>query len=122
VSGHILVVDGDQISRLMLRHMLAELGYETSEAYDVASALDSLAKADHFAVISDLLLPDGTGLDVLDAVDSLPEPPPFVLVTDVAERDDSTDLRLREVPLYLTKPVSTAELENSLRTVARSGS
>ena len=119
MSEHILVVDGDQISRLILRHMLAELGYETSEAYDVASAVHALTQDQHYAVISDLLLPDGTGLDVLDALGALPDPPPFVLVTDVAERDDSTDRRLREVPFYLTKPVSTAELESSLLSMVR---
>jgi DNA-binding NtrC family response regulator len=100
--------------------MLAEIGYDTSEAYDVASAVASLAASEHLAVVSDFRLPDGTGLDVLDAVQTLSVPTPFVLVTDVGERDDATDLRLRQVPLYLTKPVSTAELETSLESLAHS--
>jgi len=119
VSRNALVVDGDQVSRLMLRHMLTGLGYRTSEAYDVASAIASLARNAPTVVISDLLLPDGTGMDVQDALQTMPDPPALVLITDVSEWDDLIDHRFRDVPPYLTKPVSTAELENSLQLTVR---
>lgn len=119
MSRTALVVDGDQISRLMLRHMLTGLGYRTSEAYDVASAVASLARSRPAVVISDLLLPDGTGMDVQDALQAMPVPPALVLITDVSEWDDLVDDRFRDVPPYLTKPVSTAELENSLQLTVR---
>jgi two-component system OmpR family response regulator len=119
VSRTALVVDGDQISRLMLRHMLTRLGYRTSEAYDVASAVASLARSRPEVVISDLLLPDGTGMDVQDALQAMAVPPALVLITDVSAWDDLVDHRFRDVPPYLTKPVSTAELENSLELTVR---
>ena len=114
-----LVVDGDQISRLMLRHMLTGLGYETTEAYDIASAVASLARTRPAVVISDLLLPDGTGLDLQLILQAMTSAPALVLITDVSEWDDMVDHRFRDVPPYLTKPVSTAELETSLRLTVR---
>jgi CheY-like chemotaxis protein len=114
VSGHILVVDGDQVSRLMLRHMLAGLGFETSEAYDVASAVASVTRTAPSVVISDLELPDGSGLDVLDTLLTLPARPGLVLITDVSESDNPSDPRFRAAPRRLTKPVSAADLKKSL--------
>jgi two-component system response regulator AtoC len=117
VKGHVLVVDGDQISRLMLRHMLTELGFETSEAYNVASAVASVIRRRPNVVISDLELPDGTALDVLDSLLTLPDAPGLVLITDVSE-DDPVHPRFQDVPPRLTKPVSTTELKNSLQAMA----
>jgi len=119
VRRNALVVDGDQISRLMLRHMLTGLGYETTEAYDIASAVASLARTRPAVVISDLLLPDGTGLDLQLILQAMTSAPALVLITDVSEWDDMVDHRFRDVPPYLTKPVSTAELETSLRLTIR---
>jgi CheY-like chemotaxis protein len=110
-----LVVDGDQISRLMLRHMLTGLGYRTAEAHDVAAAVASLTRNPPTVVISDLLLPDGTGIDVQIALQAMTPEPALVLITDVSEWDDMVDHRFRDVPPYLTKPVSTAELEHALQ-------
>jgi CheY-like chemotaxis protein len=118
VKGHVLVVDGDQISRLMLRHMLTGIGFQTSEAYDVASAVASLRRQPPNVVISDLELPDGTALDVLDSLLLMPDAPGLVLITDVSEADDPVDARFQDVPHRLTKPVSTAELKNSLQAMA----
>jgi CheY-like chemotaxis protein len=120
VSRRVLVVDDDQVSRLVIRHMLTSLGYLSTEAYDVASAIAELSAGEVWLILTDLDLPDGTGLDILDFVSDRPEAPLVVLVTGVSERDDLSDPRLAQVRSYLTKPVSTAELEASLTELAGS--
>jgi two-component system chemotaxis response regulator CheY len=117
----VLVVDDDQVSRMVMKHMLTGLGYLTTEAYDVASAIAELTGGRFALILTDLDLPDGTGLDLLDFLhEQEAVAPPLVLVTGVSERDDLSDPRLTQVRSYLTKPVSTAELEASLATLAGS--
>lgn len=117
----VLLVEDDRVSRLMMRHMLATLGHDPTDACDVLSALAALETAPYDAVVSDLLLPDGTGLDVLDRIWSMTPSPAFLLVTGVTERDTIEDPRLERVDVYLTKPVSTSDLARSLRAATAPG-
>jgi PAS domain S-box-containing protein len=64
----VLVVEDEALISLMLAEMLQELGCETVEAATLLQARERLAN-DHFDVlITDLGLPDGSGLDLIKEV------------------------------------------------------
>jgi len=106
----VLVVDDDQVSRLVLAHMLTRLGCMVIEADDVAAAseLDSVPGLD--LVISDFAMPGGTGLDLLTHLRRQHQRVPFVIMTGLVEHAD-----LADVDASLTKPVSTRALIDCLR-------
>ena len=63
-----LVVDDEASLRRMLGTLLRRSGYDVTEAENVTAARGRIAQSEPFdAVVTDLLMPDGSGLDVLDA-------------------------------------------------------
>ena len=112
IQASVLVVDDDPVSRMMLAHVVRRAGHHVEEADSVASALPLLDAQAFDAVISDFMMPGGTGLDLLDA---LPDPTvPFVLLTGVMESGDLDDERVEGVAAYMTKPFASAELQELL--------
>jgi len=105
----VLVVDDDPVSRMMLAHVVRRAGHHVDEAESVATALPLLETRRFDLVISDYMMPGGTGLDLLDA---LPDAGvPFVLLTGVMESGELDDERVDRVDAYVTKPFASAELE-----------
>ena len=108
----VLVVDDDAVSRMMLAHIVRRAGYQVIEADSVASALPVFVDSDVAVVISDYMMPGGSGLDLLEA---LPDPEiPFVLLTGVMEISELHDDRVGKVAAYLTKPFRSDELRELL--------
>ena len=115
-SPKVLAIDDETVSRLVLCRMLRGLGLEVSEASDVPEALGMLQTAPFDLVVSDYLMPSGTGLRVaeLAAAKSIP----FILVTGFGHEMDLGDSLDRLVGAHLTKPVSSDDLRQA---VAASG-
>jgi len=60
----VLVVDDDEAVRSALTHALHRDGYEVSTAADGATALATLLRLRHDAVVLDVLMPEPGGLEV----------------------------------------------------------
>lgn len=116
LSGpHVLVVDDDPVSLLLLRHILESNGCTVVEATGVSEACAMLLTHDGRPIeiiISDYLMEDGTGLDLFGAVaeEERYSATPFVLLTGMATMDELDDRRVDAVDAFVTKPVSTQEL------------
>jgi two-component system nitrogen regulation response regulator NtrX len=78
--NHVLIVDDEADIRESLEAILSEEDYAITTAGTAAEALELLRDADYQAVLLDIWLPDGDGLDVLAAIrgnqsrDSIPRP------------------------------------------------
>jgi CheY-like chemotaxis protein len=64
-SLKILLVEDDTDTRLVLARMLKFVGHGVEVAHDVASAKEAATRFAPQLVISDLALPDGSGLDLM---------------------------------------------------------
>jgi two-component system nitrogen regulation response regulator NtrX len=64
-NEQILVVDDDQMIRWTLREALQSWGFDTNEASSAAEAIKQFQAELPAAVLLDIDLPDGSGLDVL---------------------------------------------------------
>ena len=63
--GKILVVEDDPHARQGLADLLSAWGYETDTAADGAEALEKIAAFNPAVVISDLRMPQVTGMELL---------------------------------------------------------
>jgi len=125
VSGQrILVVDDEQQILRALRTGLRGAGYEVETAATAESALAEAAMRPPDAVILDLVLPDGTGIDVCRELRKWTAAPIIVLSAVGEEREKVAALDAGADD-YVTKPVGIdellARLRASLRRVAPSG-
>lgn len=108
----ILVVDDERSLREMLSIVLGREGYEVTTAEDVGTALSHIRRGPPPDVlISDLKMPDGSGVDVLRALKEQSPGSIGLLLTAFASADTAVEaMRLGAVD-YLTKPFDVAELK-----------
>jgi len=78
-SGSVLIVDDDKINREILSRLLGRSGYSVTPATGLADFRSKLADGDWRAVIIDIMLPDGNGLEVLPEIVSL-DPRPIICI------------------------------------------
>lgn len=105
---HVLAVDDEAVSRLVLVRMLHGLELAVTEATDVPEAIDLLRAGGFDLVVSDYQMPNGTGLELAEAAADARIP--FILLTGVGGHGSFEDERLQLIDAHLTKPVSTREL------------
>jgi CheY-like chemotaxis protein len=101
----ILLVEDDPDLAPVLEHMLLTGGYHVHMAHTVATALDLLESRSYALALTDLRLPDGTGLAIADRAKELGID--AIIVTGFAMQMTQEDRDRHEVML---KPVRRAEL------------
>jgi len=121
VSARVLVVDDEQQILRALRTGLRGAGYEVETADSVENALAEAAMRPPDAVILDLILPDGTGIDVCRELRTWSSVPVIVLSAVGEEREKIAALDAGADD-YVTKPVGIDELLARLRAVLRRAS
>ncbi|MGA2975260.1 MAG: sigma-54 dependent transcriptional regulator [Spirochaetia bacterium] len=109
--GHrILVVDDDETIRGFLRDLLTANGHEVDLALDTRSAAEMLKGREYEVVITDLMLPDGDGLEVLRIARSRPYEPEVLLITAYGTIDSAVEAVRGGAFDYLTKPIASQKL------------
>jgi len=114
----VLVVDDEPQILRGLRVVLRNAGYEVDVAATKAEALDALAARPPDAMVLDLVLPDGTGIEVARDLRRWSQLPVIVLsaVGDEREKVKALDAGADD---YVTKPFNSEELTARLRAVLR---
>jgi two-component system KDP operon response regulator KdpE len=117
-GARVLVVDDEPQILRGLRVVLRRAGFQVDVAATVAEALDALAVRPPDALVLDLILPDGTGVDVLRDLRRWSALPVLVLsaVGDEREKVRALDAGADD---YVTKPFGADELTARLRALLR---
>jgi two-component system KDP operon response regulator KdpE len=119
VSGpRVLVVDDEQQILRALRTSLRGAGYDVETAETCEGALASAAMRPPEAVILDLVLPDGSGIDVCRELRRWSSTP-VILLSAVGEEREKVAALDAGADDYVTKPVGIDELLARLRAVLR---
>ena len=112
----ILVVDDDPGFRSLLETILRGEGYQVEAAGTVAEALSAGSRRSYHLVISDLKLPDGTGLEILRHwKQEMPEVP-VIMITAFGTVASAVEAMKSGAADYLGKPLSSPD---ELRLVVR---
>jgi two-component system KDP operon response regulator KdpE len=117
-GARILVVDDEQQILRALRTSLRGAGYEVETADTVKGALAAAAMRPPEAVILDLVLPDGSGIDVCRELRKWSSAP-VILLSAVGEEREKVAALDAGADDYVTKPVGIDELLARLRAVLR---
>lgn len=109
-SGQILIVEDDDTLRRVTQSQLANAGYTASAAANGAQALEMLHAQPHDLVISDLMLPDLSGLDLLKTIHSEFPETEVVILTAYGTVETAVDAIKLGAYDYLIKPVHPEEI------------
>ena len=118
-KAKLLVVDDEESIREFLEIMLKKEGYEVTLAEDGQKAKDLLLKKSFDLIISDLQMPNVTGIELLKHVrESYPETV-FMMITAFGTTETAVDAMKMGAYDYLTKPFKIDEVKlniiNALR-------
>jgi len=105
----LLVEDKDSLRRVM-RLTLEHAGYGVTEAADARSALNEISTARHSLVLTDLRMPNGTGLDVLRAARAADADVPVIVMTAFGSIDEAVQAMKDGAHDFLQKPVDSNHL------------
>lgn len=106
----ILLVEDKESLRKVLRLTLENAGYTVTEASDARFALNEIAKAPHRLVLTDLRMPNGSGLDVLRAARAADGDVPVIVMTAFGSIDEAVQAMKDGAHDFLQKPVDSNHL------------
>ncbi|KPD32061.1 MULTISPECIES: response regulator transcription factor [Thermus] len=110
----VLVVEDDVTVAKLLKVALTRAGYEVFIAGDYASAREALGK-DWAAVVLDINLPGGSGLDLLRYLRrELKRNTPVLVLSGLKQERSVAEAQALGAQEYLTKPFSPGELVKRL--------
>jgi DNA-binding NtrC family response regulator len=116
----ILIVDDDPLSLSGLEALVRAEGFETATADDLATARKVLERQRPDALLADVNLPDGSGLELAPAASEAGID--LILVTGGATVETAVEALRAGASDFLTKPVDQARLKTLLEGIARAGS
>lgn len=116
---HILVVDDDKNTRLLLRTVLEAENYTVTTAVNGQEALEALDREHIDLVVLDIMMPKMSGYDFTRAVRSTDESLPILMVSAKQLPEDRHRGFLVGTDDYMTKPIDQEELLLRIKALLR---
>lgn len=110
--AHILVVDDEPDLRTLYELTLLREGYRVDAAATLAEAVQMLERQRFDAVITDMRLPDGMGLELLQRMVAEQRPERCIVMTAYGSTENAVDALKAGAFDYLTKPVDLKQFRN----------
>ncbi len=116
----ILLVEDHEDSSYAMQRVLQQMGHEVVARADVAGAMAALGAERFDLVLSDIGLPDGSGLDLVRALraGSVQPDVPAIALTGFGMETDVARAREAGFDAHLTKPIDFGRLGAAVRTLA----
>lgn len=106
----ILLVEDKESLRRVLRLTLENAGYTVNEAADARQAINEISIKPHRLVLTDLRMPNGSGLDVLRAARTADQDLPVIVMTAFGSIDEAVQAMKDGAHDFLQKPVDSNHL------------
>src|ERR1035437_5910251 len=110
----ILLVEDDRFFRKMFTDLLQADGYRVETASCGNDGLEMLAKGQYSLVITDLVMPDISGLEILSRVRESHPTVDVIMVTGNANLESAIYALKNGARDYLVKPVNPDEFRHSV--------
>jgi DNA-binding NtrC family response regulator len=109
MSDILLVEDKESLRRVM-RLTLENAAYTVTESADARSAINEISTTRHRLVLTDLRMPNGSGLDVLRAARAADAEVPVIVMTAFGSIDEAVQAMKDGAHDFLQKPVDSNHL------------
>ena len=115
MPNRILVIDDHEATRETLTEFLESDGHAVSSAATAAEARERIEAGGFDLVLSDLMLPDGNGLELMALAQERHPNVPYILVTGHGSIDNAIEATRRGAYDYIQKPVDLKRLRVTVR-------
>ncbi|MEO7337133.1 MAG: sigma-54 dependent transcriptional regulator [Caldimonas sp.] len=111
----VLIVDDDHGVGNSIQMLLGQRGVESVVCRDATAATLSLEAQDFDLVVTDLRLPDGSGLDILAAIRAAHPDVQVILMTSFSSMESAIEALRRGANAYIIKPFDNDDFMFSVR-------
>lgn len=108
----VLVIDDEPDLRTLYELTMLREGYRVEAAGTLAQARQMLEETRYNAVITDMRLPDGLGLELLQGMNAQLRPERFIVITAYGSAENAVEALKSGAFDYLTKPVDLKQLRS----------
>ncbi|MCT8332858.1 response regulator [Leptospira sp. 85282-16] len=112
-QSKILIIEDDPTTALLYSGSLRPFGYEIVVFYGIKPALETFKEEGYKSIdliVTDLLLPDGTGIELIQEVRKSSSNIPIIVVSSAEDSQSIIDVMKENVQDYCIKPIATKEL------------
>lgn len=117
MAKRILIVDDNPNMSSLLQEMLEVFDYESVRANDGNEALERLDKEQFSLVITDLRMPNMSGMELLSEVKSRYPKMPVVLISGYSINEVSSNTGECKADGFLGKPLMMSDIEKMLNSL-----
>lgn len=118
----VLIVDDEPDLRELLELTLIKMGLDVDAAASVTEARSLLAKRTYQMCLTDMMLPDGNGLELVTQLSELVPPTPVAVITAFGSAESAVAALKAGAFDYLTKPVALDQLRTTVQSALTSQS
>lgn len=115
----ILVVDDEADLRELLEITLVKMGLDVDSADSVGAARACLDRAEYALVLTDMRLPDGSGIELVREIAVTRRETPVAVITAFGSADNAVAALKAGAFDYLSKPVAVEQLRTMVRAALR---
>ncbi len=116
-AERLLIVDDDQAMRSALYESLSSCGYEVDTAENGADALVKFKEGQFAVVVTDMRMPQMSGMDVLRGVKRISPKTPVILITAYGTVNTAVEAMKEGAAEFIMKPFSLDDLEFAVKNV-----
>ena len=111
----VLVVDDEEVIRDVCSQILAAEGYEVATAASGKQAMHMLSEVNYDAVVTDIMMPDMSGLELLEVLRSTNLDVCMIVITGLGTFDMATQSDRLGAREFVVKPFTPDELSEAVR-------
>ncbi len=118
-SPRILVIDDEPDLRELFEITLLRMGLDVDTADCLAAARGHLAGTEYALVITDMRLPDGSGMELVQEISARQNPPPIAVITAYGSAENAVAALKAGAFDYISKPVVLDQLRLMVQSALR---
>lgn len=111
----VLIVDDEEVIRDVCAQILANEGYEVATASSGKEALHMVSETTYDAVVTDIMMPDMSGLELLEILRSTSLDVCSIVITGLGTFDMATQSDRLGAREFVVKPFTPDELSEAVR-------
>jgi len=109
----ILIAEDNRINKIVLEHILTELGFKTIWAKNGKEAIDNLIQTDFYIIFMDIHMPELDGLEATKIIRKMKNKKqniPIIAITADAMKGDKEKCLAAGISDYITKPFQKSDI------------
>ncbi|MDO4641663.1 MAG: sigma-54 dependent transcriptional regulator [Neisseria sp.] len=115
----VLVVDDEADIRDLMEMTLMKMGLSVDTAVGVPDAKSKLSSKDYSLVLTDMRMPDGSGLEVVQYINELMLDTPVAVITAFGNADQAVEALKSGAFDYLQKPITLSQLRSLVKSAVK---